>query len=73
MSTEAEVPHFRSPEEVAPTLGMTKTELRRYAKESGHYTVLSKNRIMLDADNINGILGWIKTRSQENRKQDPFA
>lgn len=73
MSTEAEIPHFRSPEEVAPTLGMTKTELRRYAKESGHFTTLSKNRMALDQENINRILDWIKNRNHQNRKQDPFA
>lgn len=73
MTIETEIPHFRSPEEVAPTLGMTKTELRRYAKESGHFTKLSKNRMMLDAENIANILTWIKTRDEMNRRVDPFA
>lgn len=73
MSTETETPHFRSPEDVAPTLGMTKTELRRYAKESGHFTTLSKNRMMLDAENITNILTWIKKRDEMNRRVDPFA
>lgn len=60
-----ESPVFRTPEEVAPDLGMTKTELRRYARESGHCTRLSKNRIMLDADNIANLVAWVKARSAE--------
>lgn len=54
---------FRTPEEVAPELGMTKTELRRYCKESGHYTKLSMRRVMLDADNIAALVAWVKTRN----------
>lgn len=73
MSAETETPYYQSPEAVAPTLGMTKTELRRYAKESGHFTTLSKNRMALDPDDIENIKTWIKTSKQQNRKQDPFA
>lgn len=73
MSIETETPHFQSPEAVAPTLGLTKTELRRYAKESGHFTTLSKNRMALDPEDIANIKKWIKDRDKENRKQDPFA
>lgn len=43
---------------------MTKTELRRYCKESGHYTKLSMRRIVLDADNIASIMAWM--RDQQN-------
>lgn len=73
MTLEPETPFYQSPEAVAPGLGMTKTELRRYAKESGHFTTLSKNRMALDPDDIENIKTWIKTRNQQNRKQDPFA
>lgn len=73
MTAEAEAPFYQSPEAVAPTLGMTKTELRRYAKESGHFTTLSKNRMALDPDDIENIKTWIKTRNQQKKKQDPFA
>lgn len=73
MTTETETPFYQSPEAVAPSLGMTKTELRRYAKESGHFTTLSKNRMALDPDDIENIKTWIKNRNQQNRKQDPFA
>lgn len=73
MTTEILIPHFRSPEEVAPALGLTKTELRRYAKASGHFTTLSKNRMALDSEDIANIKKWIKDRDKENRKQDPFA
>lgn len=63
--SEAETPVFRSPEEVAPELGMTKTELRRYCKESGHFTRLSKNRVMLDEENVKDIVSWVKARDKE--------
>ncbi|QIV87519.1 hypothetical protein [Glutamicibacter mishrai] len=73
MTAEVESPFYQSPEAVAPTLGMTKTELRRYAKESGHFTTLSKNRMALDPEDIENIKTWVKTRNQQNRKKDPFA
>lgn len=63
-------PRFRTPEEVAPELGMTKTELRRYCKESGIYTELSKRRITLDTDNINDLIAWVKQRKAEPVKTE---
>ncbi|AIX99748.1 hypothetical protein ART_0150 [Arthrobacter sp. PAMC 25486] len=68
--------NFRSPDDVAPELGMTKTELRRYCKESGHYTKLSMRRVMLDAENITALVAWVKTRDApvaETGEKDPFA
>ena len=53
---------FRTPEEVAPELGMAKAELRRYCKESGNYTLLSRRRIMLDEENIVGLIAWVKAK-----------
>lgn len=74
------LPHWRSPEDVAPELGMTPTELRRYCRISkDHCTRLSRNKIMLDKSNIKAIIAYIK---QENSKPvvneetgliDPFA
>ncbi|YCK81426.1 hypothetical protein M1D89_20515 [Arthrobacter sp. D3-18] len=74
-------PIFRTPEEVAPELGMTKTELRRYCRESGHCTRLSKNRIMLHADDVANIIAWVRQRKAKaaewwtdpEPKKDPFA
>jgi predicted transcriptional regulator len=69
-------PIFRTPEEVAPELGMTKTELRRYCRESGHCTRLSKNRIMLHADDIERLVAWVRERNTppvEELDIDPFA
>lgn len=74
------IPMFRTPEEVAPELGMTKTELRRYCRESGHCTRLSKNRIMLHADDVANIIAWVQAKQATKDKQwtvgapgrDPF-
>jgi len=64
-------------------LGMTKTELRRYCRESGHCTRLSKNRIMLHQDDIEKIIIWVRERKVQDRAskwaevsgvgRDPFA
>lgn len=62
--------HFRAPEQVAPGLGMTKTELRRYCKESGIYTRLSRNRIVLDEEDEKNIVAWVKTRNQQPATTD---
>lgn len=72
MST-TETPRFRSPEEVAPGLGMTKTELRRYCRESGHFTKLSKNRVALDDENIEAVVAWVKEKKTQAAKIDPFV
>lgn len=67
---------FRTPEQVAPELGMRPTELRRYVRESGICTRLSKNRIMLHEDDVVKIVDWVRERNaptQEEREQDPFA
>ena len=73
-------PYFRTPEAVAPELGMTKTELRRYSRiSSTHHTRLGNNRIMLDQDNINAIIAYIKQENsqpvidKEAGEEDPFA
>lgn len=70
---------FRKPEQVAPELGMTGTELRRYCRESGIYTQLSNRRVMLHQDDIARIVDWIREHKAPARdwaaeapKQDPF-
>lgn len=72
-------PIFRTPEEVAPELGMSKTELRRYCRESGINTRLSNRRIMLHQDDITKIIEWVRERKAvaddwtKEVEQDPFA
>jgi len=72
--------YFRTPEDVAPELGMTKTELRRYCRIStDHCTRLSNNRIMLDQSNIEAIIAYVKDQKAkpviiaETGEIDPFA
>jgi hypothetical protein len=72
-------PIFRTPEDVAPELGMRATELRRYVRESGICTRLSKNRIMLHEDDITKIIEWVRGRRNAAEdwsaevEHDPFA
>lgn len=73
-------PYFRPPEAVAPELGMTKTELRRYCRISpDHHTRLGNNRIMLDQDNVDAIIAYIKAENSkpvidpDTGEEDPFA
>ena len=73
MTNEPIVPVFRTPEDVAPELGMTKTELRRYCRQSGHCTRLSKNRIMLHRDDIEKLVEWVRDQKAVAAAQDPFA
>lgn len=71
---------FRTPEEVAPELGMRPTELRRYCRASPkHCTRLSRNKIMLDQGNIEAIVAYVKQQQEkpvilaETGEVDPFA
>jgi hypothetical protein len=79
MTNELIVPVFRTPEQVAPELGMTKTELRRYCRESGICTRLSNNRIMLHEDDIKALVEWVRQRKDKagewwtEPEHDPFA
>ena len=76
-SIDALDPHkFYTPEEIAPLMGLAKTELRRYCRISGHCTRLSRNKIMLDQENARAIHQWIKDQQQPSREasgSDPFA
>jgi len=67
---------FRTPEQVAPELGMKPTELRRYVRESGICTRLSKNRIMFHDDDVTRLVAWVRERNAptpEQQEIDPFA
>jgi hypothetical protein len=73
-------PHrFYTPEEVAPLMGFSKTELRNYCKISGIHTRLSKNRIALDLTDIANIHDWVRERKRaandwtKEPEHDPFA
>ena len=55
---------------------MKPTELRRYVRESGICTRLSKNRIMLHEDDVVKIVTWVRERNAptpEEKELDPFA
>jgi predicted site-specific integrase-resolvase len=67
---------FRTPEQVAPDLGMRPTELRRYVRESGICTRLSKNRIMFHDDDVTRLVAWVRERNAPTPAEveiDPFA
>lgn len=55
-------PLFRTPEEVAPELGISKSALRQYCRTSGIHTRVGKNRIMLHADDIEKLVAWVRDR-----------
>lgn len=58
---------------------MSKTELRRYCRESGHCTRLSKNRIMLHEDDVKHLIKWVRERGNsvgswaDEPEPDPFG
>lgn len=79
VTTEQASPVFRTPEQVAPELGMSKTELRNYCRLSGIHTRLSKNRIMLHQDDIPKLVEWVRKRKDaaddwtKEAQPDPFG
>ena len=55
---------------------MRPTELRRYVRESGICTRLSRNAIMLHDDDIEKLVAWVRERNAptpEQKELDPFA
>lgn len=78
LAPEQPAPVFRTPEEVAPELGMSKTELRNYCRLSGIHTRLSKNRIMLHPDDVTQLIEWVRKRKDaaddwtREAEPDPF-
>jgi hypothetical protein len=71
-------PLFRTPEEVAPELGISKSALRNYCRASGIHTRLGK-RIMLHEDEIPRLVAWIREHQDKaddwwtEPERDPFA
>lgn len=69
---------FRTPEEVAPELGMSKSTLRGYCRSSGIHSRVGK-RIMLHEDDIPRLVAWIRERQAKQDEwwkepdQDPFV
>lgn len=72
-------PLFRTPEEVAPELGISKSALRQCCRVSGIHTRLGKRRIMLHEDDIGRLIEWIREHQDKadewwtEPEQDPFA
>ena len=66
---------FRTPEQVAPDIGIPVRTLRRYARESGICTRLERDRMAFDRDDEDRMRLWIKTRPQYTPEGDldPFA
>lgn len=75
----SELPVFRTPEEVAPELGMSKTELRRYCRQSGICTRLSNRRIMLHQEDVDKLIVWVRERKNATgefnaeQERNPFV
>lgn len=68
--------HFRLPEDVAPDLEMSKTEIRRYIRQSGICTRLAKGKIVLHADDVTALVAWVREHNRPTPEQlevDPFA
>jgi hypothetical protein len=69
---------FRTPEEVAPELGISKSTLRSYCRISGIHSRVGR-RIMLHEDDIKALVEWVRARQQNEVKwwtepeHDPFA
>jgi hypothetical protein len=69
---------FRTPEEVAPELGIRKSALRAYCRASGIHSRLGK-RIMLHEDDISRLVEWIREHQAKAENwaagpaHDPFA
>lgn len=59
---------FRTPEEVAPELGMSASALRRYCRVSGINTRLGKNRMMLHEDDVERLVEWIRENQEKPGK-----
>lgn len=67
---------FRTPEEVAPELGLAKSKVRDLARASGIHTRVGR-RIMLTQEDIDNLVVWIRGRKEAElaakREHDPFA
>ncbi|WP_307076564.1 helix-turn-helix domain-containing protein [Arthrobacter pascens] len=69
---------FRTPEEVAPEVGVSKSTLRGYCRASGIYSRVGK-RIMLHEDDVRRLVEWIREYRDKGDEwvaepeADPFA
>lgn len=62
---------FYTPEQIAPIIGINKTALRRYCRESKINTRLTKNTMALTLDNIRALHAWIVAHdAPENQPAD---
>ncbi|NKG22246.1 hypothetical protein [Paeniglutamicibacter terrestris] len=67
---------FRTPEEVAPELGLKPTTLRRLCRETGICTRLERGRITLTEDDKQRMIAHLIEAKKEAAKAedyDPFA
>jgi predicted site-specific integrase-resolvase len=65
---------FRTPEDVAPEIGLKPKTLRRLCRQTGICTRLERGRITLSAEDVERIIEHIKTRPEPVPDQtDPFA
>ncbi|ALE91797.1 hypothetical protein AOC05_04820 [Arthrobacter alpinus] len=55
---------FWTPEEVAPELGVSKSALRQFAKQTGFHSRVGK-RIMLHADDVTQLVAWMRERQDK--------
>jgi hypothetical protein len=68
---------FRTPEEVAPEMGISKSTLRTYCRASGIFTKVGR-RIMLHEDDIKRLVAWIREQQEKKGEwwkepeRDPF-
>lgn len=68
---------FRTPEEVAPELGISKSTLRSYCRTSGLHSRVGK-RIMLHDDDVKQLVEWMRQRKEKRddwwteQERDPF-
>ncbi|NOJ59772.1 hypothetical protein [Arthrobacter sp. 260] len=63
METSAAGKVFRTPEDVAPELGLKPTTLRRLCRQTGICTRLERNRITLSKEDVEAIRDHIRQRA----------
>jgi hypothetical protein len=56
---------FRTPAELVDEIGIPKTAIRRYALESGHFTRVGKNKVVMDEGHVKDLALWIRNRSNK--------
>lgn len=66
---------FRTPEQVAPELGLKPTTLRRLCRETGINTRLERSRITLSPEDVQRMVGHLKQakETEPETEADPFA